>query len=83
MGFNELIAPLGLIFLGVDTKLYANHQYGNWYSYIQKANAVPLKMIVDNAQLTMESVATEVKPLQLDKAMFTLPANIKTMKSSY
>jgi hypothetical protein len=69
--------------LPVDTKLYANHQYGNWYSYLQKANAVPLKMIVDNAQLTMESVATEVKPLQLDKSMFTLPANVKTMKSPY
>jgi hypothetical protein len=69
--------------LPVDTKLYANHQFGNWYAYLQKTNAVPLKMIIDNAQFTMESVATDVKSVKLDKVLFMLPANTKTTKSPY
>ena len=69
--------------LGVDTKLFANHKYGNWYDYLKQANALPLKMIIDNQQFTMESVATEIKPMKLDDKEFQLPANAKTGKSPY
>ena len=69
--------------LGIDTKLYVNHKYGNWYDYLKQANAVPLKMIIDNQQFTMESVATEVKAMKLDDQDFQLPANSKTSKSPY
>ena len=69
--------------LSVDTKLYSNHKYGNWYDYLSKANALPLKTIIENAQFTMESIATEVKPMQLDDKLFTLPADTKTAKSPY
>ena len=69
--------------LSIDTKLYVNHKYGNWYDYLKQANAVPLKMIIDNQQFTMESVATEVKAMKLDDQDFQLPANSKTSKSPY
>jgi len=69
--------------LSVDTKLYSNHKYGNWYDYLSKANALPLKSIIENAQFTMESIATEIKPMQLDDKLFALPADAKTAKSPY
>ena len=69
--------------LSVDTKLFINHKFGNWYDYLLKANALPLKTIVDNAQFTLESVATEVKETKLDKTLFDLPANVQTTKSPY
>lgn len=69
--------------LPVDSKLYANHQYGNWFAYLSKANAIPLKMIIDNAQFTLESIATLVKPMQLNAAKFQLPAGVAIAKSPY
>jgi hypothetical protein len=67
----------------VDSKLFVNHQFGNWYAYISKANAIPLKSIIDNAQFYMESTATEVKPMKLDAGLFTLPAGADLKKSPY
>jgi hypothetical protein len=69
--------------LSVDTTLYAKHKFGNWYDYLSKANALPLKTIIENAQFTMESVATEIKPAQLDDKLFALPADVKTAKSPF
>ena len=67
----------------VDSKLFINHQFGNWYTVLSKTNAIPLKMTVDNAQFYIESTATEIKPGQLDAAMFTLPAGAALQKSPY
>lgn len=69
--------------LSVDTKLFVNHKFGNWYDFILKSNSLPLKSVIGNAQFTLESVATEVKEMKLDKILFDLPANAKTMKSPY
>lgn len=69
--------------LSVDTKLFANHKFGNWYDVLLKSNSLPLKYIIDNGQFTFESVATEVKEMKLDKALFELPADAKTMKNPY
>ena len=69
--------------LPVDSKLFINHALNNWYAYLSKANALPLKIIIDNYQFTMVSIATEIKPVKLDKAMFILPAGTKSIKSQY
>jgi len=69
--------------LAVDPKLYQNHKYGNWYEYLKLAKAVPLKIIIDTAQFTLESIAIEVKAMKLDEREFQLPENAKTMKSPY
>ena len=69
--------------LSVDTKLFVNHKFGNWYEYLSKSNALPLKSIIEDEQFALESEATEVKEMKLDKAIFELPAGSKTMKSPY
>jgi hypothetical protein len=69
--------------IGVDTKLYVNHKFGNWYDYMKQANALPLKMIIDNEQFVLEGVATEIKPMKIDDKEFKLPENSKTIKSPY
>ena len=67
----------------VDTKLFVNHKYGNWYGFLTKTNSLPLKSIIDNGQFTLESVATEINEMKLDKSFFILPTDTKTMKSPY
>lgn len=67
----------------VDSKLYINHQFGNWYTVLSKTNAIPLKMTIDNAQFYIESTATEIKPGKLDAAMFALPAGAALQKSPF
>lgn len=69
--------------LSVDTKLFSNHKFGNWFDYLSKSNSLPLKSVIETAQFTMESVATEVKPMKIDIKSFELPAGIKTEKSPY
>jgi len=67
----------------VDTNLFTNHKFGNWYDFLLKSNSLPLKSIIDNSQFTLESVATEVEEMKLDKTLFDLPTDSKTMKSPY
>jgi hypothetical protein len=69
--------------LSVDPKLFSNHKFGNWFDYLSQSNSLPLKSIIDSAQFTMESIATEVKPMKLDGKIFELPIGIKTEKSPY
>jgi len=68
---------------GIDPKLYANHKYGNWKEYLELAKALPLKMIIDNQQFVMESVATEIQPMELSQSDFQLSPNALTAKSPY
>lgn len=69
--------------LSVDTKLFVNHKFGNWLDYLSKSNSLPLKLVIETFQFTMESVATEVKPMKLDTKTFELPTGIKTERSPY
>lgn len=65
----------------IDPSVYVNHKFGNWYDFVSRTKSLPLKSIVDNAQFTLESVATEVKPLKIEKTFFDLPTDAITMKS--
>jgi hypothetical protein len=69
--------------LKVDVSLFENHKFGNWYDFLKESNSLPLKMIIDNAQFTMENIATEVKEMKLNEKDFQLPENTKTAKSPY
>jgi hypothetical protein len=69
--------------ISVDPKLFVNHKYFNWYEFVSRSNALPLKAIVDNNQFTWESVAQEVQEMKLETAFFQLPAGATTMKSPY
>jgi hypothetical protein len=69
--------------LKVDPKLFEKHKLGNWSEVISRTNALPLKMIIDNPQFAVESLATEVVPMKLDDKIFELPAGVKVEKSPY
>jgi hypothetical protein len=69
--------------LKLDAKLYENFKYQNWYEYVSRANAVPLKMTIDNAQFYLESVATDVQKKNIDASVFTLPPDAKLEKSPF
>lgn len=73
--FNKKIA--------VDPKLYVNHKYFNWYEFVLRSNALPLKAIVDIDQFSWESVATEVTEMKLEASFFELPANMPALKSNF
>ncbi len=59
--------------LSIDPKDYINHKFGNWYTYVTMAKSVPLKIEVENPQFSFVYIATEVKPMKLDDALFRLP----------
>lgn len=69
--------------LAVDPQLFINHKFGNWYDFLSRSKSLPLKMVVDNGQFTLESTATEVKEMKLEQPLFDLPSGAKTMKSPY
>jgi hypothetical protein len=69
--------------IGVDVSFFTGHLFGNWYDYLKVAKALPLKMVVDNAQFTLTSIATEVEEMKLNDEEFQLPENAKTAKSPY
>jgi hypothetical protein len=67
----------------VSPELFRNHKFGNWYEFISRSGALPLKYVIDSQQFTMESIAIEIKEMKLDKNQFELPPNAKTTKSPY
>ena len=56
----------------VNPELFKNHNYGNWYYIISKTKALPLKTITETEQFIMTSIATEVKPMQLNDNVFEI-----------
>jgi len=69
--------------LKVDSKLFEQHKFGNWNEVISRTNSLPLKMIIDSQQFTLECFATEIVPMELDEKLFELPADSKVEKSPY
>jgi hypothetical protein len=69
--------------LAIDPSLFKGHVYGNWYDYISRAKALPLKMVIQTPDFTMQSVATKAEAQKLDASIFRLPAGVGLMKSPY
>jgi hypothetical protein len=69
--------------LALDVKSQENLKFSNWSAYISKSKSLPLKMVIENQQFILESIATEIKPSTLNDAMFTLPPNAALAKSPY
>ena len=67
----------------LDPKLFENHKFGNFYDYVIKSKAVPLKIIIDNVQFSMESVATSVDTKKIEDAIFRLPDGAVLEKNPY
>jgi hypothetical protein len=58
-------------------------KFGNWDVIMAKTNGLPLKMIIETPQFSIESLATVVTPMKLEDKMFELPADSKVEKSPY
>lgn len=69
--------------LKADVKLFEDHKLYNWYEFISRSNALPLKMIINNQQFVLECTAVEIKAMSLDNTLFQLPAGSKLEKSPY
>jgi len=69
--------------LKIDPKLFENHKFGNFYEYVSKTKAIPLKITVDNVQFSLESVAIAVKEEKIADSLFILPADTKLEKSPF
>ena len=69
--------------LAIDAKQFVNHKFGNWYEMLKLTGAMPLKMVVDAPQFSLESIATVVKPMKINDSLFELPAGMQTQKSPY
>lgn len=67
----------------VDPSNFINHKFGNWYDFVSRSKAMPLKIIIDTNQFTLTSVATNIVAKALDMSMFSLPQGAQTAKSPY
>ncbi|MCL6219624.1 hypothetical protein [Zunongwangia pacifica] len=56
----------------VNPELFKGHNYGNWYYMLSKTKALPLKTIMETEQFIMTSIATKVKPMQLNDNVFEI-----------
>lgn len=69
--------------LAVDPSLFVKHKLGNWYDFISKAKALPLKTIIENDQFVITSTAVKVTKKVIEASVFALPKGAKTEKSPY
>jgi hypothetical protein len=69
--------------LKIDPKVFEKHKFGNLSEYASKAGALPLKIVIDNVQFTMESVAASVEKQKIDDGLFALPDNATLEKNPY
>jgi hypothetical protein len=56
----------------VNAALFEKHKYGNWYYFVKKSGALPLKIVMEGPGAVMESTATEIKPMKLDANFFSI-----------
>ncbi len=64
----------------VDFAKYQMHNYRNWNYYLAKAKSLPLKIVIDNEQFKMESIALKIEAKQLPDEFFALSADIPIKK---
>lgn len=67
----------------IDPAAYEKHKFGHWSDVTAKSHSLPIKMIIANQQFSLESVATEIKPMKLASDLFQLPPDSKLEKSPY
>lgn len=65
----------------VNSELFKQHKYGNWFYVISKTNALPLKTVYETEQFILTSIATEIKEQKLDDSFFEVIDKIKIAKA--
>lgn len=69
--------------ISVDKNFFINHKYGCLYDFYKRSNSLVLKEILESEYSTIESIATEIKPMTIDEHIFKLPTNSIIIKSPY
>jgi hypothetical protein len=69
--------------LKIDPELFKDHRYMNYGFIVSLTKALPLKVITENKQFRMVSVATEVIPQKLKESFFEIPAGTPTKISPF
>jgi hypothetical protein len=67
----------------LDPALFQNHKFGNFYEYVSKSKALPLRIVIDNAQFAMDATASSIEAQKISDEIFVLPANATLEKSPY
>jgi hypothetical protein len=67
----------------VDPKLFENLKFGNWYDVFSRTKSLPLKMVIENPQFSVEMTASKVSAEKVDDKIFELPAGAAIVKSPY
>jgi hypothetical protein len=65
----------------IDFTKFQMHIYGNWNYYLSKSKSVPLKIVVDNEQFKMESVAQKIEARELPDDFFAIPVDTPIKKT--
>lgn len=69
--------------ISVDKNSFINHKYGNLYDFYKISNSLVLKEIIEYKYFTLESVAMEIKRMEVNEDVFKLPATSITSKNPY
>jgi hypothetical protein len=56
----------------INSELFKQHNYSNWYYIISKTKALPLKTVTETEQFIMTSVAIEITPMKLNDNVFEI-----------
>jgi len=64
----------------VNPKDFSKHEFAFWKFYVEKAKALPLKIVMDTDDIYLEATATEVKAMKIDDSEFALP-DLKRVKN--
>ena len=67
----------------VDPQLFTQHRYGNFSEVVSRIRSIPLKVILETAQFSVTSTATQILPAKLDEKEFELPEGTQLQKSPY
>ena len=68
--------------IGVDANLFKQHTYANWWDYLSRAKALPLKMDIETSQFVIHSVAVSVQAMALEDSFFKLEEGVKTQENT-
>lgn len=67
----------------VNSELFKQHNYGNWYYCISKTKALPLKTVFETDQFILTSTATEITPMKLAENVFEIQNKMKIAKATW
>jgi hypothetical protein len=57
----------------MSPEFYKDHNFGGWNYFVQKTEALPLKIVTEGAEYNTVSIATSVEAMKLNDTFFLLP----------